>query len=122
MKPAIDRKSSDQSGRYRIARKFAREMFGNIQPSDARCAQGVKAHNCSCVVIYCDIHAGHRSSSILPGLVLEIIIERGDAATKTAAVVRSAEDSWRAEFSHERPVDTKPASASAFYLASVDAI
>jgi hypothetical protein len=57
-------------------------------------------------------------------LVLEIIIERGDAATKTAAVARSAEqfDAWRAEFSHERPVDTKPASASAFYLASVDAI
>jgi hypothetical protein len=28
MTPAIDRKSSDQSGQYRIARKFAREMFG----------------------------------------------------------------------------------------------
>jgi hypothetical protein len=64
------------------------------------------------VVIYGDIHVGHRSSSILPGLVLEIIIERGDAATKTAAVMPSAEqfDSWRTEFSHERPVDTKPAS------------
>jgi len=55
-------------------------------------------------------------------LVPEIIIERGDAATKTAAVVLSAEQfvSRRAEFSHERPVDTKPAPASAFYLASVE--
>jgi hypothetical protein len=48
-------------------------------------------------------------------------MDRGGRGVRLTLVLSAEQfDSRRAEFNHERPAITKPASASALYLASVD--